>query len=122
MQPGDDIQRTEGPARAETELWSCFTVRLARTARITKLRWSLTVDWSSGPLEGGSRVTSVSTAPVFAVSPDCRDAIAWASPANGGVEGRVHVSMRGLGTTRGQLQERQSGQHGRSSRELTARM
>jgi BNR repeat-like domain len=48
-----------------------------------------------GPPEAVSRVTSVGTAPMFAVSRDGREAIAWVSAPNGGVDGRVYVSVGG---------------------------
>jgi BNR repeat-like domain len=52
-----------------------------------------------GPPETVSRVTSVGTAPMFAVSRDGREAIAWVSAPNGGVDGRVYVSVDGKGPT-----------------------
>lgn len=42
-----------------------------------------------------SRSTSVGTAPMFAVSPDGEEAIAWVSAPDGGTDGRVYISVSG---------------------------
>ena len=40
-----------------------------------------------------SRATSIGTAPMFAVSRDGREAIAWVAAPNGGTDGRIYVSV-----------------------------
>ena len=42
-----------------------------------------------------SRATSIGTAPMFAVSRDGREAIAWVAAPNGGTDGRIYVSIDG---------------------------
>jgi hypothetical protein len=42
-----------------------------------------------------SSATGVGTAPMFAVSPSGREAVAWVSAADGGTDGRVYVTVDG---------------------------
>jgi hypothetical protein len=46
---------------------------------------------SLGAVEAVSRVTSVGTAPMFAVAPNGDEAVAWVSAPGGGTDGRVYV-------------------------------
>lgn len=46
-----------------------------------------------GPAEVLSGATDVGTAPMFAVSPDGREAAAWVSAPHGGSDGRLYVSV-----------------------------
>lgn len=48
-----------------------------------------------GPPEVVSRATSVGTAPMFAVSRDGREALAWVAAPDGGTDGRVYLSVDG---------------------------
>ena len=48
-----------------------------------------------GAAEVLSRATSIGTAPMFAVSRDGREAIAWVAAPNGGTDGRIYVSVDG---------------------------
>lgn len=48
-----------------------------------------------GEAEVLSRATSIGTAPMFAVSRDGREAIAWVAAPNGGTHGRIYVSVDG---------------------------
>ena len=48
-----------------------------------------------GEAEVVSRATSIGTAPMFAVSRDGREAIAWVAAPNGGTDGRIYVSVDG---------------------------
>jgi len=46
-----------------------------------------------------SAPTSVGTAPMFAISPNGKQAVAWVSAPNGGTDGRLYVSVAGAAPT-----------------------